>query len=210
MVATAVDNRKGVEDSGIWADMAAAQRGCDDYWDHIRKYIYSISLTITNRNTNESDELTQDALAMVYRKIGQYDEKRHPKNWLWAITKHIWIDEQRKKTRHKTLSYDRTVPGSSGSNSFEIVKDESQREPYLEYIRREQIGMLNRTIEYLTSRGQSVELVLDRARGLSQKVMAERYGLVIGTIKSRIFTQRKILCEELLKVLGTDPKPTPA
>lgn len=146
----------------------------------LESYLKSFAMTYT-RNEEDAKDLTQETIlkAIVYRDY--YIPKTNFKAWVFTIMRNIFINQYRRKTKSNTI-FDHSkdmflltnAPGRSGSP-----------ENYMDGLELEkQIHKLEE--EYLVPFQMHFQ-------GFKYKEIAEKLGIPIGTVKSRIFLARKKL-----------------
>lgn len=121
-----------------------------------------------------AEEIVQDAMVTLWRKAAMFDPaKSSLTTWLYRIARNRRIDLMRR---------DRSIPLEPDSPVFEIV-DPTDVEGELDATQREAAVRL--AMETLPMEQRSL-VVLAFFDGLSHSDIAERTGLPLGTVKSRI------------------------
>ena len=123
-----------------------------------------------------AEEICQDAMATLWRKAALYDPgKATPATWLYRIARNRRIDLARR---------DRVSLIEPGDAAFDIV-DENAVDPDRSVDARDREEALRSALVQLPP--EQLELVrLAFFDGLSHSLIAERTGLPLGTVKSRI------------------------
>lgn len=123
-----------------------------------------------------AEEISQDAMATLWRKAGLYDPaKATPATWLYRIARNRRIDLARR---------DRVSLIEPGDAAFDVV-DENAVDPDRTVDARDREEALRTALAQLPP--EQLDLVrLAFFDGLSHSVIAERTGLPLGTVKSRI------------------------
>ncbi len=123
-----------------------------------------------------AEEICQDTMTTLWRKAGLYDPaKAAPATWLYRIARNRRIDLGR---RGKVTLIE---PGDA---AFDVV-DENAVDPTLTVDARDREDALRAALTQLPP--EQLELVrMAFFENLSHSVIAERMGLPLGTVKSRI------------------------
>lgn len=123
---------------------------------------------------NVAEELTQDTLLMVWRKAALYSgEKGSATTWIFTIARNLRIDRLRREVNWQPLP--------EGSEN-EASDDPSPDDELAERERRERVRAALKELP----QDQSEVVTLSYIEGLSHSEIAERLGLPLGTVKSRM------------------------
>jgi RNA polymerase sigma-70 factor (ECF subfamily) len=123
-----------------------------------------------------AEEICQDTMTTLWRKAALYDPaKATPATWLYRIARNRRIDLARR---------DRVTLMEPGDAAFDIV-DENAVDPDRTVDARDREDALRTALAQLPA--EQLELVrMAFFESLSHSVIAERTGLPLGTVKSRI------------------------
>lgn len=66
----------------------------------------------------ELDDLVQDTLISLHRKMASYDPTRPFIPWLMAIARYRWVDRLRRTYRAKETAFDKDFPASADEDSL--------------------------------------------------------------------------------------------
>lgn len=144
---------------------------------------FALSLT---SNAEDAKDLLQDTLlkAIVYKD--KFTDATNLKAWLYTIMKNTFINNYRKSVKVNQIIdntkdlYYMNIPQQSGVSS--PVSQISMKD-------------INKAIDSL---GDELKMPFKMFfEGYKYKEIADRFGLPIGTVKSRIFLARKELMHEL-------------
>lgn len=125
-------------------------------------------------DANTAEELAQETLLTVWRKAGLYSgEKGSATTWIFTIARNLRIDRLRKEVAWQPLPEDNDETPSEDLSPDEEV---SERE------RREKVQAVLSDLPP----DQSEVVVLSYIEGLSHSEIAEKLGLPLGTVKSRM------------------------
>lgn len=123
-----------------------------------------------------AEEICQDAMTTLWRKAELYDSsKANPATWLYRIARNRRIDLARR---------DRVAIMEPGDAAFDVV-DENAVDPDRTVDARDREEALRTALAQLPP--EQLHLVrMAFFEGLSHSAIAERTGLPLGTVKSRI------------------------
>ncbi|MDF2936131.1 MAG: polymerase sigma-70 factor [Paenibacillaceae bacterium] len=153
------------------------------YGDDVWNYAFSLC-----RNSDMSDDITQEVFLKVYRKLGSFRGESSIKTWLLAITRHTAFDMQRSSFWKRITS----------SDIFAATAVQPSAEH--EAIERFSINDIWQKVMELPVKYREV-LILYAHYQLSMREMAEILKLSEGTVKSRLFHARA----RVLKLKERDP-----
>lgn len=135
--------------------------------------IYSLALHVL-RDSVLAEEVTQDTFMKLWRQPHQWDAERGPlKNWLLTIARYTAIDRLRVEVRHTN----RAVPLVD-----EIQAHDDDLQGTGADIDRH---LLRRLINELPPEQGSL-ILMGFYQGLTHRQLAEKLGLPLGTVKSRV------------------------
>ncbi|AKG05487.1 MULTISPECIES: RNA polymerase sigma factor SigW [Salimicrobium] len=147
-------------------------------------------------NSQEAEDLAQEAFIRAYTNIESFDEKRKFSTWLYRIATNLTIDRIRKKKPDYHLDAD--IKGTDGlSMHDQLATDEALPEEQVENL--ELRGYIQREITALPPIYRSV-IVLRFLEELSLQEIAEVLDMPVGTVKTRIHRGREILRKKLRNV----------
>ena len=166
----------GVADEVLLERLAAGtdQTALSELYDRYQAAMYGLAMRITNDAALAQDAV-QEAFVGVWRNAGRYSAGRASvRTWMLSITHHRAIDIVRRRRPAATLPETETV-------------DESLRVPdvWAEVVRAVDGDALRRAMEALSgAQRQSIEMAY--FEGLTQVEIADRAGIPLGTVKSRV------------------------
>ena len=125
-------------------------------------------------DANTAEELAQETLLTVWRKAALYSgEKGSPTTWIFTIARNLRIDRLRREFPWQELP-----EGHNETASTDIAPDEAVSESE----RRVKVQAALATLPD----DQHEVVSLSYIEGLSHSEIAERLGLPLGTVKSRM------------------------
>ncbi|WP_321489897.1 sigma-70 family RNA polymerase sigma factor [uncultured Hyphomonas sp.] len=123
-----------------------------------------------------SEDIVQDVLTAVWQKAASYDSSKASfSTWVFRMTRNRWIDHKRK--------HDRLQP-TAPQDMVELA-DEPEDSPHAGLEEAEAAQAVREALATLPPE-QKQMLYLAFFEGLSHSAIAERTGIAIGTVKSRI------------------------
>jgi RNA polymerase sigma-70 factor, ECF subfamily len=121
-----------------------------------------------------AEELAQETLMTVWRKAGLYsDTKGSATTWIFTIARNLRIDRLRREAPWQALPEGRDEEASDDQLPDEVVSEKERRQRVHEVLSTlpdDQYQVVN----------------LSYVEGLSHSEIAERLGLPLGTVKSRM------------------------
>lgn len=151
------------------ADIVAFEALFRDFAPRIRAYLIKMT-----RDVQVSEDLVQETMLAIWRKAGQYDPSRGPASaWIYTIARNIWIDAWRRQRR----------PAIDPDDPALAIEPEPDAPRQLET--RQNGAAVRRAMERLPQ--EQIEVIrLSFFEEASHSAIAERLGLPVGTVKSRI------------------------
>ena len=153
---------------GLQRDRAAFGELFRLFAPKVRAYALRMGVSFSS-----AEELVQEVMLSVWRRADTYDpDKANAATWIYAIARNRLLDEFR-RTRPLTTQ-------------LEVVDDEPEDDPAheLRIDSERAAGRLRMALGELPAE-QSEVLRIAYYEGISQREMAVRLGLPIGTVKSR-------------------------
>ena len=160
------------------AVVALVARADDDalaaLYDRFGRVAYSLALKIL-RDQALAQDAVQDAFLAAWRTAAAYDTTRaKPSTWLLTLVHRRAVDIVRREERRQTDPLEDDAPQPQG----EATEDEAAI--------RQQRQLVQHALRQLPDE-QREALELAYYGGFSQSELAERLGLPLGTVKSRMF-----------------------
>lgn len=143
-------------------------------------------------DVSAADDLLQDTLLRTLSRLDQYKPTGSFKGWVFTIMKNQFLDERRRQKFRRAASFDEdTHAGARTVNPSQVDS----------LVLKELRGALTRLPEQ--SRTLLLGVVL---HGWSYEDAAERMGLPLGTVRSRLFRARAALLAQLDPVAGPEAR----
>ena len=154
-------------------------RGSEDalaeLYDRFGGVAYGVALRIL-RDPALAQDAVQDAFLAAWRTAAAFDPARgNASTWLLTLVHRRAVDLVRREERQRADALDESAPVASGDSVDEAAAVRAER----------------RTVQTALAQlppDQREALELAYYGGLSQSQLAERLGIPLGTVKSRMFT----------------------
>ncbi|MEL6591235.1 MAG: sigma-70 family RNA polymerase sigma factor [Bacteroidota bacterium] len=180
--------------------VAAAQRGEQPAFERLlkkyRKSVYYMLLKMV-KNSDDAEDLTQEAFAKAFNSINKFDSKYAFSTWLFRIATNNCIDFIRKK-RVQTVSIDQPVEGDDGSNMTFDVRDDDL-DPNDTMLKKQRAKYLTMAIDRLPEKYR-ILVELRYFKEFSYDEVAKELDIPLGTVKAQLFRARELLNQELKNV----------
>ncbi len=178
-------------------DEAAAKARFDEYVLPEVDVMYRVAMSLT-RNSADAEDLVQDALLRAYRAIHRFDG-RYPRAWLLTILRNAQVNRVRRKRpellRDPDTTMERVADTSDGGRTAEELVVDMGFDAEVE-----------KAFEGLSDKFREVVVLVD-IDGLSYQEAADRIGVPVGTIMSRLHRARKRIKKQL-EAAGLGPRET--
>ena len=153
-----------------------------------------------------ADDAAQNAWLIIFRRAESYDSSKPIRPWLFTIAHNAAVDALRRNSKHQALSLD-------SDNSADVVSADNICEPLTDVssgieLEEDRRWLLETALPYLSAKQASTI----RSRyfdGLSCREAAEKHGISVGTVKSRVsegLRNLRKLSEKRLVTLDPNPK----
>jgi RNA polymerase sigma-70 factor, ECF subfamily len=157
--------------------------------------LYTTAVHYT-KNTEEAEDLVQETYLRAYRFFDKFEDGTNFKAWISRILTNTFINSYRKKARipqqvqlekvdffiedKVNFSDDDSTPNTYEGESFDKLFDDE----------------VNTALDKLNENFRQI-IVLADIEGLSYKEIAQKAGIPLGTVMSRLFRARKMLQKSL-------------
>ncbi len=150
-------------------DVEAFRKLFELYGPRVKSYMMRQGADATT-----AEDLAQETLLTVWRKAQLYsDEKGSATTWIFTIARNLRIDRLRREVSWQPLPENRDEEASDAPDPEEEVTEKERRERV-------------RSVLATLPADQSEVVTLSYVEGLSHSEIAERLGLPLGTVKSRM------------------------
>lgn len=157
----------------------------DTLFARYREMIYNTLLKFTG-NSNDVDDLMQEAFMKAYLKIGSYNPKYDFGAWIYTIARNTFVDFSR--TRKSNALNPQNLPLESGEST-----QVSSPTPEDYIINAQQRAQIERYIAMLPEDYRQL-FELRFIDEYSYEEIGEKLDMKLGTVKTRIFRVRNMMC----------------
>lgn len=169
----------------------------------VNKYQRKVARLLSRlvRDTDEIDDIVQEAFIKAYRALGNFRGESAFYTWLYRIAvntakNHLIASNRRPSTIRETASDEFSETFSETETLSDIETPESV------LLSRQIAATVNKAMEELPEELRNA-IVLREIEGLSYDEIAEIMNCPIGTVRSRIFRAREAIAAKLRPLLGT-------
>jgi RNA polymerase sigma-70 factor (ECF subfamily) len=160
-----------------------------------QKKIYGLSFNLT-RNQMDAQDVTQEVLLTLFRKIHTFQGKSAFSSWVYRITLNASYMKLRSKKKEPNVSIDELMPSYNGAGfQQEKIQDWSENTESLLFT-NETRDVINKAIDLLPEKEKVVFLLRD-VEGLSTEKAGEILDLTVPAVKSRLHRARLFLRKKL-------------
>ena len=175
------------------------QNGNLDAYDKLaeiyQKKIYGLSFHLT-RNQMDAQDVTQEVLLTLFRKINMFQWKSAFSSWVYRIAVNASYMKLRSKKKEPNVSIDELMPSfNSAGFQQEKIQDWSENTESLLFT-KETRDVINKAVDLLPEKEKVVFLLRD-VEGLSTEKAGEILDLTIPAVKSRLHRARLFLRKKL-------------
>ncbi len=175
------------------------QAGNLDAYDKIaelyQKKIYALSFNLM-RNQMDAQDVTQEVLLTLFRRINTFQGKSAFSSWVYRITLNASYMKLRSKKKEPNVSIDELLPYFNGAGfQQEKIQDWSENTESLLFT-NETREVINKAVGLLPEKEKVVFLLRD-VEGLSTEKVGEILDLTIPAVKSRLHRARLFLRKKL-------------
>lgn len=149
--------------------------------DELRRYAYKLTVDI-----NEADDLLQETSLKALINKDKFTEGTNFKGWMYTIMKNIFINDYRKTSREQTF-VDKTDNLAMIDSMQHLYADSTEQ--------LHDNKELKKVVNKLPGEFKIPFMMF--TNGYKYKEISEKLNIPIGTVKSRIFSTRKKLQNEL-------------
>ena len=160
-----------------------------------QKKIYGLSFNLT-RNQMDAQDVTQEVLLTLFRKINMFQGKSAFSSWVYRITVNASYMRLRSKKKEPNVSIDELMPSfNSAGFQQEKIQDWSENTESLLFT-KETRDVINKAVDLLPEKEKVVFLLRD-VEGLSSEKTGEILDLTVPAVKSRLHRARLFLRKKL-------------
>jgi len=167
-------------------DQSAFNEMVSRYWDRIYAMVNQLL-----RNTQDAEEVTQDAFIRAHRGLGNFRGDSSFSTWLYQIATNLarnryWYWWRRRRDR--SVSFDQPLTADSQMTLAEVFPAEAET-PQDATITQEFVDRIAECMQMLNEKHREI-LILRNAQNHSYEEIASILKISVGTVKSRIARAR--------------------
>jgi len=160
-----------------------------------QKKIYGLSFNLT-RNQMDAQDVTQEVLLTLFRKINMFQGKSAFSSWVYRITVNASYMRLRSKKKEPNVSINELMPSFNGAGfQQEKIQDWSENTESLIFT-KETRDVINNAVDLLPEKEKVVFLLRD-VEGLSSEKAGEVLDITVPAVKSRLHRARLFLRKKL-------------
>ena len=160
-----------------------------------QKKIYGLSFNLT-RNQMDAQDVTQEVLLTLFRKINMFQGKSAFSSWVYRIVVNASYMKLRSKKKEPNVSIEELMPSfNSAGFQQEKIQDWSENTESLIFT-KETRDVINKAVDLLPEKEKVVFLLRD-VEGLSSEKTGEVLDLTVPAVKSRLHRARLFLRKKL-------------
>ena len=186
-------------DENIADLVCQAQNGDDDAFSelvrHYEKFVYNTAckaLSAGGRSIDGADDIAQSAFIKAWRNLSLFRGECTFSTWLYRITVNTARDMLRYESRRGTVSLVKDTEDEDDGSEWDVPVTSGDTIPEDAMERKEAILAVRRAIEELPEDQRQV-IVMRDLHELSYQEIADKLGIELGTVRSRINRGRQKL-----------------
>ena len=186
---------KEIEEALVSEFQAGKREAYDKIADIYQKKIYNLSYNLT-RNQMDAQDVTQEVLLTLFRKINMFQGKSAFSSWVYRITLNASYMKLRRTKKEPKISLDEVMPLFNRAGfQQEKIKDWSENTESLIFT-NETRSVIKNAVDLLPEKEKVVFLLRD-VEGLSTEKTGEILDLTVPAVKSRLHRARLFLRKKL-------------
>ena len=160
-----------------------------------QKKIYGLCFNLT-RNQMDAQDVTQEVLLTLFRKINMFQGKSAFSSWVYRIAVNASYMRLRSKKKEPNVSIDELMPSfNSAGFQQEKIQDWSENTESLIFT-KETRDVIDKAVNLLPEK-EKVVFILRDVEGLSSEKAGEILDLTVPAVKSRLHRARLFLRKKL-------------
>ena len=170
--------------------------------------VFRLASRILNDHADSAD-VAQEVFIKVFRSIGKFQGNCSLKTWMYRITVHTAVNQNRWWRRHREREFSLDA-GRNGERELTLkyFPPASVQSPLESLLSRETQSMVWKALQRLPEASRTV-LVLREMEGLAYDEVAGILHISLGTVKSRLARARQSLKLELESLMQPAPARMP-
>ena len=186
---------KEIEEALVSEFQAGKREAYDKIADIYQKKIYNLSYNLT-RNQMDAQDVTQEVLLTLFRKINMFQGKSAFSSWVYRITLNASYMKLRTKKKEPNISIDEMLPSFNEAGfQQKKIQDWSENTESLMFT-NETREVIKNAVDLLPEKEKVVFLLRD-VEGLSTEKTGKILDLTVPAVKSRLHRARLFLRKKL-------------
>ncbi len=149
------------------------------------------------KNREDAEEALQDAFVRVFKALPRFEWKSSFSTWFYRIVYNVCVSGLSKKDKRQRISIDEE---DESGNVLDLAADEPSPDLALESL--EMSTIVQEEIDRLPE-AYGPTFTLFFVQEMSYDEIVEVTGIPLGTVKARLFRARMMLCNALVRRIGT-------
>ncbi|NIP99265.1 MAG: sigma-70 family RNA polymerase sigma factor [Nitrospinaceae bacterium] len=167
----------------------------DKIFELYQRKIYALAFNMT-RNQMDAQDITQEVLLTIYRKIDTFQGKSAFSSWVYRITLNATYMKLRSKKKDQFVQLDEGYPAFNHAGfQNEKLSDWSKSTDSLLFS-NETRAMIQKAVDQLPEK-EKVVFILRDVEGLSTEKVGDILDLTVPAVKSRLHRARLFLRKKL-------------
>ena len=164
-----------------------------------QRKIYALAFNMT-RNQMDAQDVAQEVLLSIYRKIDTFQGKSAFSSWVYRITLNASYMKLRTRKKEQYVSLDDFMPAFNNAGfQNEKITDWSENTESLLFS-NETKGVIEKAVDLLPEK-EKVVFILRDVEGLSTEKVGEVLDLTVPAVKSRLHRARLFLRKKTFHLL---------
>lgn len=174
-----------------------AQQGNQDAFAELvkryEKQIFSLAYRLIG-DYDEAADLAQEAFIRIYQMLHRYDPEKRFFSWMYRVAQNTCLNAMQRRPSN-------VVPVERAEEYFSDTAAGEAAEPERDYLNREIRRNIDRAISELPDNYRDI-IYLRYIEDLSYQQIADKLGLPVSTIETRLFRGRKLLQQKLAALMA--------
>ncbi|MBI2298680.1 MAG: RNA polymerase sigma factor [Armatimonadetes bacterium] len=169
-------------------------------YEQVRPVLVSSALHLTG-NLDDAEDLVQEAALQAHGCFDRFIPGTHFDRLLIRIMTNRFIDQKRRQRRVGIVSLDQGVPGTGGAIAWDLPDPGEAGDPVARLLAGVLEQDLVEAMAFLPPEYRELILLVD-LEGMAYREAAERLGIPVGTVRSRLHRARATLATRLAATRG--------
>lgn len=150
--------------------------------------LYNFALRLTGSQV-DAEDLVQETFLSAFRSSSKFKKGTNARSWLFKVMYNIFINQRKRKKREYEI--------------LELEKERLLNQEISQDLSNKSLSSdLQEALNALPEEFRTVVVLCDR-EGFSYRDISKIVGCPVGTVRSRLFRARKLLCKKLFNYVRT-------